>query len=291
MASRGRWKLLVCTVILSGFALGGRGPDASERSRRYQRPPNPAPVFLGNADGLHGSSSGKGRRSLLLECNENNERRQRPPLGFLRLEGGGILAARDSFTVSGPFSCSGGTLRGPGGTVAANGGTSIDSGLTVDGVTLANAATATWTSGNITVQNGGVLQNATGAIFGSAGNSNSVLLNNGTLAGSGTVNANVSNNGQVAPAAGVGSLVLNGNYGQGSSGTLSIGLAGTAAGTGYSQLVVNGGVTLGGSVAVSLTFLSAVGDQFAILHDGGSAGISGTFAGLSLCGLSSLVAA
>jgi hypothetical protein len=31
---------------------------------------------------------------------------------------------------------------------------------------------------------------------------------------------------------------------------------------------------------VSLSFLSAVGDQFAILHDGGSAGIAGTFAGL-----------
>ena len=123
---------------------------------------------------------------------------------------------------------------------------------------------------------------APGATLGSPGNTNTLYLNNGTLAGSGTVNANVSNNGQVAPAAGGGSLILNGNYVQGSSGTLSIGLAGRAAGTGYSQLVANGGVTLSGSVAVSLTFLSAVGDQFAILHDGGSAAIYGTFAGGSV---------
>jgi hypothetical protein len=84
----------------------------------------------------------------------------------------------------------------------------------------------------------------------------------------------------VTPAAGAGSLIVNGSYSQGSAGTLSIGLAGTAAGTGYSQLVVNGGVSLDGSLAVSLSFLSAVGDQFKILHDGGSVGISGAFAGL-----------
>jgi hypothetical protein len=152
----------------------------------------------------------------------------------------------------------------------------------LDGYTLINPVgqTATWSGGTITVTDGGAVNNQPGATFGSAGNSGTLALNGGTLAGSGTINANVSNNGQVAPAAGGGSLVLNGNYVQGPGGTFSIGLAGTAAGTGYSQLVVNGAATLNGSLAVSLSFLSAVGDSFAILHDATSAGVSGIFAGL-----------
>jgi hypothetical protein len=210
------------------------------------------------------------------------------PLTFSSLSLGGVLSGSDSFVVSGPFSWSwsggiqqGSTVRGAqGSSLTANGGIAISGNPTLDGRTLINNGTATWNSGCFTVQNGGALQNAPGTIFGSSGNTNTVFLNNGTLASSGTVNANVSNNGQVAPATSGGSLILNGNYVQGSSGTLSIGLAGTAAGTGYSQLVANGGIALNGSLAESLSFLSAVGDQFTILHDGGPAAISGTFAGL-----------
>jgi hypothetical protein len=190
------------------------------------------------------------------------------------------LSGTDSFVVSGPFTWAG-TLRGPqGSSLTAQAGASITGGVTLDGRTLTNVATAAWSSGTVTVTNGAVVNNLPGATFGSAGNSSTLALNGGSLAGAGTVNANVSNNGQVGPATSGGSLILNGNYVQNSSGTLSIGLAGTTAGSGYSQLVTNGGISLNGSLAVSLTFLSAVGDQFTILHDGGPAATSGTFSGL-----------
>jgi hypothetical protein len=210
----------------------------------------------------------------------------------------GSLRGAANWTVTGAFDCYGGEFHAAGGqgSILAEGGAAppglnwlgsnvpsdgtILAGLALDGYTFINTGATTWSSGNVAVQNGGAIQNAAGATFGSSGNTNSVFLNGGTLAGSGTVNANVSNNGQVALTTGGGSLILNGNYVQGPSGTLGIGLAGTAAGTGYGQLVVNGGVTLNGSFAGSISFLSAVGDQFAILHDAGSAGISGTFAGL-----------
>jgi hypothetical protein len=193
---------------------------------------------------------------------------------------GGTLSGTDSFMVNGLFNWTGGTLTGPqGSSLTATGGAAI-SGGTLDGRMLTNANTTTWSNGTITVVDGGVVNNLPGATFGSAGNTGTLALNGGTLAGSGTVNANVSNNGKVAPTSGGGSLVINGNYAQGSSGTLSIGLAGTAAGTSYSQLVVNGGIALSGSLAVSLSFPSAVGDPFTILHDGGPAAISGAFSGL-----------
>jgi hypothetical protein len=202
-------------------------------------------------------------------------------LTFSSVSLNGTLSGTDSFVVSGALTWTGGTLQGPAGsTLTAAGGASVSGGIILDGRTLNNDGAAAWSTGNFTVQNGGTLNNAPGATFGSLGNTSTLYLNGGTLAGSGTINANVANNGQVAPAAGGGSLILNGNYVQGSTGTLRIGLAGTAAGTGYSQLVANGSVTLDGSLAVSLSFLSAVGDQFAILHNSGAAPISGTFAGL-----------
>jgi hypothetical protein len=196
----------------------------------------------------------------------------------------GTLRAAGNFVVSGACHLDG-RLDAAGGvaSLTPQAGMTLG-GLTLDGFTLVNPAgqTATWSNGTITVTDGGGVNNGPGATFGSAGNTSILALNGGTLAGSGTVNANVSNNGQVAPTAGGGSMILIGNYVQGSGGTLGIGLAGTAAGTGYSQLVVNGGVSLNGSLAVSLSFQSAVGDQFAILHDGGSAAIDGTFAGGSV---------
>src|SRR5438067_2324159 len=53
--------------------------DARDRPRGDQGSPDFAPVLLGNADSFHGSSSGKGRLRLRLECTENNGRRQPVP--------------------------------------------------------------------------------------------------------------------------------------------------------------------------------------------------------------------
>ena len=124
---------------------------------------------------------------------------------------------------------------------------------------------------------GGSFQAAAGAILEFGGNAS--LDSASSIGGAGTINGDVSGAVQIAPSVGSGSLTINGNYAQSAGGALNINLAGTVAGTGYGQLVVDGAVSLGGRLNVSLNFPSAVGDSFAIIHDVGNA-ISGQFGGL-----------
>ena len=79
-----------------------------------------------------------------------------------------------------------------------------------------------------------------------------VTLTGGTLSGTGTVAANVSNGATVTPgsSSSPGMLTISGNYTQTSAGTLSVDVAGTAAGTGYGQLVVTGSVSLAGTLTL-----------------------------------------
>ncbi len=102
-----------------------------------------------------------------------------------------------------------------------------------------------------------------------------------TLGGSGSVGAlTVSGTGTIAPGNSPGILTVNGDYSQ-SSGTLSLELNGTLAGTDYDQLSVTGTVNLGGLLSVSVGY-APVNDQllFILLNDGSDA-ISGTFSGMA----------
>jgi hypothetical protein len=81
------------------------------------------------------------------------------------------------------------------------------------------------------------------------------IINGGTLSGGGTISGDVENVGGTVTASDPGIpdiLTINGNYTQGSGGILEAFLEGTTPGTGYSQLVVDGTATLGGTLDVEL---------------------------------------
>jgi hypothetical protein len=111
----------------------------------------------------------------------------------------------------------------------------------------------------------------------------SVTINSGVLSGGGTIAANLSNFGGTVTASDPGSpdtLIIEGNYSQGSGGILEAFLRGTTPGTDYSQLVVDGAASLGGTLDVDLVPGSGLvitpGESFDLLM--ATDGITGTFA-------------
>ena len=121
----------------------------------------------------------------------------------------------------------------------------------------------------------------TGGVLGGPGTVNVATLNllAGVLNGTGTIVGNVTNTGgTVAPGASPGTLTINGDYMQGSGGTLAVEIGGTTAGTQYDQLVVTGNATLGGTLNVALVngFVPASGGSFTVVQTGGT--VSGVFA-------------
>jgi uncharacterized protein with beta-barrel porin domain len=101
------------------------------------------------------------------------------------------------------------------------------------------------------------------------------------LSGNGTINGNVTNAGIVesgVPGDGsMGSLTINGNYTQT---VQSAGLTIHIDDTRYNQLKVNGNVTLGGKLTITLGTKPKLGQALTIIKNTGSSPVSGTFAGL-----------
>jgi autotransporter-associated beta strand protein len=112
-----------------------------------------------------------------------------------------------------------------------------------------------------------------------------VLVDGGTLAGSGTVGLlyPAAASAIVSPGSGPGILTCsNFNAGGSGPGTLQIELNGPTAGSGYDQLNVHGTVNLAGiTLNASLNYSSSVGDQFVIISNDGSDAVTGTFIGLA----------
>jgi hypothetical protein len=149
---------------------------------------------------------------------------------------------------------------------------------------IASSVTFTNNGGTVNVQSGtldvagGYTQNtgtstvAAGATLISSSN-HTVTINSGTLAGSGNIGSvssatNVVNGGTVSPGGGTaGALTINGNYTQGSGGTLAIDLGGHTAGTQFDQLVVTGTATLAGTLSLTdiNSFLPGNGDTYVIV--------------------------
>ena len=143
---------------------------------------------------------------------------------------------------------------------------------------IANAGTLSVAAGK-TLSAETLTQTAgTMAIDGVLTNGNPVALQGGTLRGTGTVTASSVNNtgGTVHPGNSPGVLAVTGNYTQGAGGTLAVDIAGSAPGSGYSQLNVSGNATLDGTLDVTNGFAPATGQAFKVLSAGGSR--SGTFA-------------
>jgi hypothetical protein len=105
--------------------------------------------------------------------------------------------------------------------------------------------------------------------------------------GSGPIPGQVENrSGTIAPGSSIGVLNIEGRFANGSNGTLDFELGGLAPATQYDQIVVDGGVTLDGTLAVSLIdlggglFAPSVGDAFQLIT--ATDGIGGTFQELLL---------
>lgn len=178
------------------------------------------------------------------------------------------------------------TLGGDGGVASIFGGNS-DGGIIKTGTgTLVLSGANNYSGG--TIINAGTLlvNNTTGSGTGLpnvAGSGGTVTVNHaGTLGGSGIIEGSVTVNsgGTLAPGASPGILTINNIVFQPGS-FLSIELKGTATGTQYDQLMINGTVDLGSStLALNLEFAATPGNSFFILVNDGTEAIHGTFAGL-----------
>ena len=112
-----------------------------------------------------------------------------------------------------------------------------------------------------------------------------VVVNSGTLGGTGTVGRVIINGSSavVAPGSSPGILTCsNFNAGATGPGTLQMELNGTTPGSGYDQLNVHGTVTLTGvALSASLNFASSVNNQFTLINNDNADAVIGTFNGLS----------
>jgi hypothetical protein len=154
-------------------------------------------------------------------------------------------------------------------------------------VRVQNGTTLTTFSG-INIESAGTIQLEGGSL-----DAQFVEIQGGTLTGqgfistgSGPIAGQVENRaGTVAPGNGIGTLTIDGRFANGHDGILSIEIAGLMAGTQYDQLIVNGAVTLGGALNVSLgntgggTFTPAIGNVFSIIT---ADSIGGTFSTFNL---------
>jgi len=124
----------------------------------------------------------------------------------------------------------------------------------------------TQSAGRTTLSNGGTLSATT------------ININGGSLDGDGTLNGNVNNSGTMAPGASPGLLAINGNYGQGALGTLTMEIAGIDPAQ-YDRLTATGALSLDG--ALQLVFLDSfapkVGDRFTILTGSQRTGMFATW--------------
>ena len=219
-------------------------------------------------------------------------------------QSGGTLAGAGTLTVSGGFEWSGGTQTDAGTTVIATGATlSIDTASTFvllsSGRTLQidSGATASWSGGSgiflgdaATIENAGTF-NANG--FGiSLDTGSGQLVHNaatGTFrksAGPATLTVGVpfDNDGTVEIATGILGAA---SYNQSATGTLQVRIAGTAPGTGFGQLHVDGTAALAGTLRIVTAsgFTPAEGDSFRIVDAGSRTGVFSTVEGSTTDGV------
>lgn len=144
----------------------------------------------------------------------------------------------------------------------------------MDGDTLLTGQTAK-VSGSLTQESGTTILNGTYSFVGGAGNNIYTLTETAILGGSGTLTGNLLQTGGIlAPGNSPGTFTVDGDYTL-SGGTLSIEIAGLAAGS-FDRVLVSGMATLSaGAVSVSLSGFSPVaGDSWDIVEAEGGLSLS-----------------
>ncbi|PJI47493.1 MAG: hypothetical protein CTR55_18935 [Pseudomonas sp.] len=138
-------------------------------------------------------------------------------------------------------------------------------------------------AGTTAVQGGTLMLN--GSI---SGNTSISVQSGATLGGTGTATISgavaVGNGGTLSPGyGGAGTLTINGNLIMSSGAVLQAEIHGSAPGTGYDQVLVNGQVIIGTNavLAVSQDYVPAVGTTYALIVNDAAEAINGSFTGLA----------
>ncbi|WP_447749035.1 DUF4347 domain-containing protein [Pseudomonas nicosulfuronedens] len=138
-------------------------------------------------------------------------------------------------------------------------------------------------AGTTAVQGGTLMLN--GSI---SGNTSISVQSGATLGGTGTATISgavaVGNGGTLSPGyGGAGTLTINGNLVMSSGAVLQAEIHGSAPGTGYDQVLVNGQVIFGSNVvlAVNQDYVPAVGTTYALIVNDAADAINGSFTGLA----------
>ena len=147
-------------------------------------------------------------------------------------------------------------------------------------VTLDKVGTGTFTiTGNNTYQNSTQVAQGTMIINGKQPQSPVIIASEGTLGGTGTVGP-ILGNGKLAPGDNLG-ILNSSNVTFNASGSFSVYLDGTNAGTGYSQLNVTGAVSLASaSLQVLSGAVGAVNSRYLIINNNSAGPVAGIFNGL-----------
>jgi hypothetical protein len=144
------------------------------------------------------------------------------------------------------------------------------------GTYLAGTAPQNFSAG-VTIA-GGVFTSSNGPMTISGG----IIVVGGLLSGVGTVDTLTAKGGAVAPGGNSpGILTVSGSVVLNAATTLRLAINDITAGSGYAQLVVGGGINLGGSaLSLAFGFEPSVGSSFEVVSNTGTGPINGTFAGL-----------
>jgi hypothetical protein len=181
------------------------------------------------------------------------------------LDNEGTLTAESGTTIEAGTCCSNPLRFTNGGTLIVAGGKKK---VTISLLAFRNSGTVKLASGKLVVvalpytQTSGVTDLAGGSLSSKM----PVLIKGGTLTGHGLVGAALVNGGTVSPSTTGGVFTVNGSYSQSKSGTFATVLSGTAPGSKFGQLVVEGAAKLAGTIKVTTkNFKPKKGQSFQVL--------------------------